>query len=161
MMSDSKRKDRSNNPGMQMREKAMAIAMKRKEEYLGARVPKALKDRVINKADEMGIPVSLLIRRTLEAAFSESITQVTDVSLNAEPTVVSQPVGSQPLARQTSQNRFEDIIGWKNMEVNQDRSCERCREPLPKGTVSELGFTSSNAGYVIVCHQCKTQLSNA
>ena len=136
---------------MEMREKAMSIAMKRKEEYLGARVPKALKERVIVKADEMGIPVSLLIRRILEEAFSDNM----DTSAATHTVDTSKPVVESP-----KQEKFSDIIGWKNMEVNLDRSCERCREPLPKGTVAELGFTSSDTGYVIVCHQCKTQLTN-
>jgi len=150
-MSETKRRDKTYNPGMEMREKAMSIAMKRKEEYLGARVPKALKERVIIKADEMGIPVSLLIRRILEEAFSEG------VDTNA---IASTVATSIPVVDNSKQEKFSDIIGWKNMEVNLDRSCERCREPLPKGTVAELGFTSSGTGYVIVCHQCKTQLTN-
>jgi len=152
-MSESRR-DRDFNPGMKMREKAMAVAMKRKEEYLGARVPKALKERVIKKADEMGIPVSLLIRRVLEEAFSDG----GDVSAAVSSTAAVQSP-AVPAAPQKKDN-FSDIIGWKNMEVNQDRSCERCREPLPKGTVAELGFNASDTGYVIVCSQCKTQLSN-
>ncbi len=151
IMNDTKRRDKTYNPGMEMREKAMSIAMKRKEEYLGARVPKALKERVIIKADEMGIPVSLLIRRVLEEAFSEGADK---------SSIVSTAATSMPIVDTQKQEKFSDIIGWKNMEVNQDRSCERCREPLPKGTVAELGFNSSDTGYVIVCHQCKTQLTN-
>jgi len=151
-MSEAKRKDKTYNPGMEMREKAMSIAMKRKEEYLGARVPKALKERVIIKADEMGIPVSLLIRRILEDAFSDS--------RDANPTSARTVDTPKPVVESPKQEKFSDIIGWKNMEINLDRSCERCREPLPKGTVAELGFTSSDTGYVIVCHQCKTQLTN-
>src|SRR3990172_12224513 len=52
-----------------MRERAVAQAMKRKEEYLGARVPRELKDRVLERAQELGIPASILIRQVLEEAF--------------------------------------------------------------------------------------------
>ena len=149
-MTDSSRREDGYKRGMKMREKAMSIAMKRKEEYLGARVPKALKERVIKKAEDMGIPVSLLIRRVLEEAFSETTDSGTMI---ATPSTNSVMTGQK-------QDKFGDVIGWKSMEVNQDRSCERCREPLPKGTVAELGFNASGSGYVIVCHQCKAQLSN-
>jgi hypothetical protein len=137
--------------GEKMRQKAMAMAMKRKEEYLGARVPKALKDRVIAKADEMNIPVSLLIRRVLEEAFSDGTER------QSGWTFLKSAVSEN---KANEIDKLADIIGWKAMEVNQDRSCERCREPLPKGSEAELGFSASDSGYVIVCHTCKTQLTN-
>lgn len=137
------------NPA-QMRQKAMSIAMKRKEEYLGARVPKALKERVIKKAEEMQIPVSLLIRKVLEDTFAEG----------ADPDIQVLGGGSvQPEVNNTEKtDKYADIVGWKTIEVNQDRSCERCREPLPKGAEGALGFTASDSSYVIVCNQCKSQI---
>ena len=142
-----------NIPGqapMQMRQKAMALAMKRKEEYLGARVPKSLKDRVIKKAEELQIPVSLLIRRLLEATFGED---------SASDTTLQSIVPAEDMQKKVEKvDRYADILGWKTIEVNQDRSCERCREPLPKGSNAALGFTPSNSGYVIVCNQCKSQI---
>ena len=37
-------------------QRAHSIAMKRKEEYLGARVPKELREKVLRRAEELGIP---------------------------------------------------------------------------------------------------------
>ena len=142
--------DNARKQGDKMREKAMAMAMKRKEEYLGARVPKALKDRVIEKADEMNIPVSLLIRRVLEEAFSDGSERQGEWAF-LKPTDVE--------SKSNKVDKLADIIGWKTMEVNQDRSCERCREPLPAGSEADLGFSASDNGYVIVCHTCKAQLT--
>ena len=48
-----------------MRQQAMATAAKRKQEYLGARVPKQLREKIISKAESLGIPVSILIRNIL------------------------------------------------------------------------------------------------
>ena len=135
---------------MQMRQKAMSIAMKRKEEYLGARVPKALKDKVIKKAEEMQIPVSLLIRKVLETTFGDD--SAPDFVLRAENTAEDMQKKAQ------KSDKYVDIVGWKAVEVNQDRSCERCKEPLPKGSNAALGFTASDSGYVIVCNQCKAQI---
>ncbi len=145
--------------GEGMRNKAMAMAMKRKEEYLGARVPKALKARVISKAEEMGIPVSLLMRRLLEQSFPEGSESAGAGFNDGHIAVEEKPVMQK--APQLNRDKYADIIGWKSMEVNQDRSCERCKEPLPRGTDASLGFTSSDVGYVIVCQQCKTQLGES
>ncbi len=138
--------------GNDMREKVMSIAMKRKEEYLGARVPKSLKETVIGRAEEMGIPVSLLIRKVLEEAFAESSTTLSDI-LNRKNTPVDEIKLEKP-----RHHADDDILGWKSIEVNHDRSCERCREPLPKGSQAFLGFTASDSSYVIVCYQCKSQI---
>src|SRR3569832_2340392 len=58
-------------PQEEVRDQAMAMAMKRKEEYLGARVPRWLKDKVIERARDTGVPVSILIRNILEEVFRE------------------------------------------------------------------------------------------
>lgn len=151
-----------------MREKAMAIAMKRKEEYLGARVPKALKERVIKKADDMGIPVSLLIRRLLEQTFPEHGTSsagntdsvdVGNKSVGGNQAVFVESYMPVTPVEQSKADKYTGIIGWKLIEVNQDRSCERCKEPLPRGAEALLGFTSTDAGYVILCPQCKLQVT--
>ena len=62
--------------------KARANAMKRKEEYLGARVPKELRDKVIAQADRLEIPVSILSGRR-----------------NPQPPAISSRKRSRPLTR--------------------------------------------------------------
>src|SRR3990172_6014097 len=63
-----------------LRNKARSSGMMRKEEYLGARVPKELRDKVITQADMLGIPVSILIRNILEEAFRPASPGVRSVS---------------------------------------------------------------------------------
>ena len=58
------------NRAQAMRDKALSVAMKRKEEFLGVRVPKDLRDKVTDRANNLGIPVSILIRNILEEAFN-------------------------------------------------------------------------------------------
>ena len=62
-------RERGINRAQTMRDQALSVAMKRKEEFLGARVPKELRDKVTARANEQGIPVSILIRNILEDAF--------------------------------------------------------------------------------------------
>src|SRR3569623_1984684 len=72
-MVESQRRPWSQGPrvGATARDKALSLAMKRKEEYLGARVPRWLKDKVMERAREVGVPVSILLRNVLEEAFRD------------------------------------------------------------------------------------------
>ncbi|HKI81175.1 MAG TPA: hypothetical protein VKA04_05970, partial [Pseudodesulfovibrio sp.] len=65
-------RDKAARRGKTYRDKATSNAMQRKEEYLGARVPKELRDQVVQRASELGMPVSILIREILEEAVSPS-----------------------------------------------------------------------------------------
>jgi hypothetical protein len=57
--------------GAGMKSKALAAAVKRKEEDSGARIPKEIKDKVIKRAVALGIPVSVLIRKQLGGACAD------------------------------------------------------------------------------------------
>lgn len=53
-----------------MKSRALAAAVKRKEEYPGARIPRELKDKVIKSAVALRMPVSVLIRKQLDGAYA-------------------------------------------------------------------------------------------
>ena len=129
------------------RNKALSVAAKRKEEFLGARVPKVLKERVMARADELGIPVSLLIRKVLEEVFAD--------------------VGQAPLAEMADQLKshrnggaetgFSAVLGWKSLELNRIHACDCCGKSLAAGTEAVMGVTPDN-GMMIICGACKEQL---
>ncbi len=119
------------------RDRAVKTAMRRKEEYLGARVPKALKERVIAQAEREGIPVSLLIRRTLEAAFPEP-----------ERPVAPTPPASAALAQ---------VFAWQPVEVAREGHCAACGRSLPAGAQGWLAIGGGEPA--LVCGECKTGLN--
>lgn len=126
--------------GKARRDKAVSMAMKRKEEYLGARVPKELRDRVIRCAKEMGIPVSILIRNTLEEAFKES---------DSSPRVLSSD-------RKSAAEAFRSVLGWEKIQLNRAVSCSGCAVDLQQGTKAYLGLGASEP--VVICDACKGRL---
>jgi hypothetical protein len=126
-----------------MRDQGRAAAMKRKEEYLGARVPKDLREKVIAKADTLGIPVSILIRNILEEAFKgqttpESGTQQASTSATAKRTV-----------------KFPDVIAWETITLNKDVACSECSRVLTAGSVAAWGLGSPRENQVILCEKCR------
>ena len=138
--------------GVEAKTKALAIAMKRKEEYLGARVPKELKKRVIARAAELGIPVSILIRNTLEEAFSgkgmegEISTPRLGAYIHKDDTGV------------TAENKFPTVLGWEDIRLNRPATCESCGRALETGSHVTLGIAALGEERIILCDICKESL---
>ena len=127
------------HPGKLMRDRAVSIAMKRKEEYLGARVPKELRDRVIRRAKELGIPVSILLRNILEDAFKH------------------EPVEVRPAAPLSGvASRFSSVLGWESIKLNRPIDCSGCGVPLTPGDDVTLGLGAGEP--VVLCDACKDRI---
>ncbi len=126
------------NPSKQQRDRAFATAMKRKEEYLGARVPKELRDRVIAKAKEQGIPVSILIRNILEDAFNDVSDGSSRKPLNMEEMVESSVLDS--------------VLAWDKISLNKGVNCVKCGKVLAEGDMAFLGL--GGAIPVVICPDC-------
>lgn len=127
-----------------MREQARSTAMKRKEEYLGARVPKDLREKVIAKADSLGIPVSILIRNILEEAFK---VQASNEEKQARQT--ASPSGNKQEAK------YPGIIGWEEITLNKDMPCSGCSRVLSGGSVATWGLGLPREDHVILCDKCR------
>lgn len=129
------------------REKARASAMKRKEEYLGARVPGELRAKVIARANDLGIPVSILIRNILEEAF---------------PTLAEEKIEKAPIvqtqATETTETpivEYPNVIGWEQITLNRPMVCTSCAQLIKSGVHVTLGLTSPGDEHVILCNKCK------
>lgn len=118
-------------------------AMKRKEEYLGARVPKELREKVIAKADSLGIPVSILIRNILEEAFKNQ--------------TLGETSQTKPAAGASNRHdmKYPDVIGWEKITLNRDMSCSACSRVLPAGNVATIGLGISRESHVLLCEKCR------
>jgi len=126
------------------RDKARASAMKRKEEYLGARVPGELRAKVIDRANELGIPVSILIRNILEESFSVTAAGVS----------VGQPAARDSRSEQDN-NDYPSVIGWEQITLNRSMTCTGCTRQIDAGARVTLGLTSPGEDHVILCSNCK------
>ena len=133
----------SRKHAVEMRNHAHSAVLKRKEEYLGARVPKALREKVIARANRLGIPVSNLIRNVLEEAFAD----------------VPSPVGSTRATETTQQTnaaeRFPRVIGWERITLNRPMQCSGCGRPLNGGEAVTLGLAARGDDHVILCPICQ------
>jgi hypothetical protein len=131
------------------RNKARASAMKRKEEYLGARVPRELRAKVIARADELGIPVSILIRNILEEAFKSTVT----VAASKSGTRSGEQEINTPDIH--SKDEYPTVIGWETMTLNRAMTCTACGDELKPGREITLGLAGPGENHVILCGKCK------
>ncbi len=134
------------NEAMARRDEVVAMAMKRKEGYLGARVPKELRDRIMQRAEVLGVPVSILIRNILEESFKGD-----------ESEVLPQPVLSTGgAAGARSMDRFDSVLGWGCVVLNKPALCMGCGVDLLAGEEATLGFGAARP--VMLCHVCKAAI---
>jgi len=126
-----------------MRDKARERAMNRKEEYLGARVPRELKEAVIAHASKLGIPVSILIRNILEEAFNVR----EGSSANVDKTAGSDEVHDEL--------QFPQVIGWEEIKLHRAMKCAACGVQIERGSTVTLGLSGPGEDHVILCRKCK------
>jgi predicted RNA-binding Zn-ribbon protein involved in translation (DUF1610 family)/predicted DNA binding CopG/RHH family protein len=134
------------------RDQAVSEAMKRKEEYLGARVPKELREKVIQRAKDMGIPVSILIRNVLEEAFGGG------AQAGGRRAGVSGLQSYQEPAKTTGVDRFPSVLGWEEISLNKTLDCSSCGKSMMAGSKATLGFAAPGENHVILCHACRRHL---
>ncbi len=132
-----------------MRNKAMAAAKKRKEEFLGARVPKELRDRVIEEAKEQGISVSILIRKILEEAFSDQ------VSVSKRYQHGAAQHNSVSSERNMGPEAFPSVLGWEEIKLNRQVACSGCGRTLQPGGQVTVGLSATGGSPVVLCNGCK------
>jgi hypothetical protein len=137
-------REQARDHAMSMGERARREAMKRKEDYLGARVSRELRAKVIARADELGIPVSILIRNILEQAFMD----------DAPATSSRGAMGS----RRKADDAFKGVIAWERIVLNRGMSCASCGSDMAAGAVATLGIAAPGEEHVILCAQCKEPL---
>ncbi len=140
-------RDFATKRGQAMREQAIAMAKKRKEEFIGARVPKELRDKVIKRADEEGVSVSIWVRRILEQAFNETPSLSTTMDTQEDDKKASDSV----LLKQ----KFANVLGWESIVLNTTVNCSHCNVSLKEGECVAVGLVMTGGRPVVLCNHCK------
>ena len=149
----NKMPEQARKRAQRMQQHARSAALKRKEEFLGARVPRELRSKVIARATQLGIPVSILIRNILEAAFDER----TGSTARENVAATTPGMGTDSVAGSTNDTgmKIANVLGWEAITLNQDLPCARCTRQLRAGESVTLGFVLAGQDPVILCNSCK------
>lgn len=116
----------------------------KKERVIHTRVPESLEAQLRERAQELGVSVSNLVRNVLGHAFGLVGDVVADSHAIARAARGDKPAGSDP----------DDVIGWQTLVLAKNAVCARCNAILPKGKPAAIGMTERGAVGAIVCTPC-------
>lgn len=117
----------------------------KKERVIHTRVPESLEAQLRERAQELGVSVSNLVRNVLGHAFGLVGDVVADSHAIARAARGEKPAPGPDAG---------DVIGWQTLVLAKNAVCARCNTILPKGRPAAIGMTESGAVGPIVCPPC-------
>ena len=120
----------------------------KKERVLHTRVPESLEAHLRERAQELGMSVSNLVRNVLGHAFGLVGDVVADSHAIAR-TARGEARGDKPAAVDPA-----EVIGWQPLTLAKNAVCAQCNAILGKGKPAAIGMTEHGAVGPIVCPTC-------
>ncbi len=124
------------------KKKESAGRKKTKDHILQARIPKDLDDELRDRAEELGLSVSTIVRNVLLNTFDLVENVVSD---SAQLAKAIKSNGAQPAAltaesAQTNTGHDGSIIGWQEATLNCNGVCDHCNTIMKKGELGAIGM---------------------
>jgi hypothetical protein len=120
----------------------------KKERVIHTRVPESLEAELRQRAQELGMSVSNLVRNVLGHAFG----LVGDVVADSHA-IARAARGDAKAKAQAAEP--EDVIAWQPIVLAKNAICSRCNAILPKGGEAAIAIGGDRA---IVCAKCLAEL---
>lgn len=125
----------------------------KKERVLHTRVPERLETELRERAADLGISVSNLVRNVLGHAFG----LVGDVVADSHA-VARAARGGRPESARTvvapSAAALDDVLAWQSVVLGKNALCTRCNAILPRGHDAAYGLGS----HLVICLPCLEEL---
>lgn len=129
----------------------------KKERVLHARISDSLDQELKDRASNLGVSVSNLVRNVLLNAFGLVETVVKDGA------TVARSARGEPEPRGASAAKPATILGWQKLILNMNALCSTCNAILPKGTEAALAVVDRPQHLeprVTLCAGCLSALGN-
>lgn len=146
----------------------MAKQNERKERVIHTRISGSLDDELKDKASQLGVSVSNLVRNVLQNTFGLVDGIVADsaqvarsarggmANVGAQSSSAAANAGSA----QTPHGGEPQILGWQPLVLNVNAICVTCNSILPKGTEAAVAITDAPGARPMLCNSCLEELSN-
>lgn len=130
--------------------------VEKKERVIHTRVPESLETQLREKAQDLGISVSNLVRNVLGHAFglvgdvvadSHAIARAARGAGDKKPRAPAAP----PSVTTTS---LDDVLGWQPIVLGKNAVCAKCNAILPRGRDGAVGVGTQ----LVVCLSCLEEL---
>jgi len=126
----------------------------KKEKVIHTRVSELLDDELKDRASDLGVSVSNLVRNVLLNTFGLVENIVADT---AKAAGVAKSGGATTAAAESATPvASTEIIGYQSLTLNRNALCTTCNSILPKGSQASMGVTASGAAGAdaILCNEC-------
>ena len=121
-----------------------------KDRVLQARIPEHLDEELRNRAEQLGLSVSTIVRNVLLNTFDLVEGVVADSSQIARALAGR---GATP----PSQEADSPVIGWQQVILNQNGVCDQCNAILPLGQRAAIGVPTGARAHLL-CLDCLAAL---
>lgn len=120
----------------------------RKERVIHTRVPESLETQLRQRAQDLGISVSNLVRNVLGHTFG----LVGDVVADSHAIAKAARGGDKKPAPPAPPDpaSIDDVLGWQPIVLGKNAICTRCNAILPKGKDAAVGVGTQ----FVVCPDC-------
>lgn len=125
----------------------------KKERVLHTRVPERLENELRERAADLGISVSNLVRNVLDHAFGLVGDVVADSHAVARAARGGRGAARAPVAP-AGPVALADVLGWQPIVLGKNAVCARCNELLPRGKDAAIGVGTQ----LVVCPACLEEL---
>jgi len=129
------------------------VEPERKERVIHTRVPESLEAELRDRAEDLGISVSNLVRNVLGHAFG----LVGDVAADAHAIARAARGERLTAAAAPEPAPLDDVIAWQPIVLAKNAVCARCNEMLPRGSDAAIAIADRGAR-PIVCTRCLGEL---
>jgi len=161
----------------------------RKERVIHTRVSESLETELRQKAEDLGISVSNLVRNVLGHAFGlvgdvvadgQAIARAarggrpasgagTSAPRNQPPAMPPRSHGSarSPSARDeaavdaTIDAVIDDVLGWQPIVLGKNAVCARCNDIMPRSSDAAIGIPEAGGSRLVICLVCLEQMRAA
>ncbi len=136
-----------------MAEKSKRSRKPKKDRVLQARIPEQLDEQLRDRAEDLGLSVSTIVRNVLLHTFNLVEGVVSDSAQ------IARVIQGRPAAPANgSDDGQAAVIGWQETTLNRNGVCEQCNVILAKGENAAVGVPVQTRP-LLLCTQCLATLS--
>ena len=118
----------------------------KKERVIHTRVPESLEAHLRERAQELGMSVSNLVRNVIGHAFG----LVGDVAADSHAIARAARGEMKRAPAAAPAATMDDVIGWQPIVLGKNAVCAKCNAIIPRGTAAALGVGTT----IVICTAC-------
>lgn len=123
----------------------------KKERVIHTRVPESLEAHLRERAQELGMSVSNLVRNVIGHAFG----LVGDVAADSHAIAKAARGEKSRAPVTTPAATIDDVLGWQEVVLAKNAVCAKCNAILPKGNDAAIGAGTT----IVICPSCLKDLT--